>query len=171
MQGAQPFISTAPMPVALNALNIEHEASFTRAAINVERYRVPNCDAHQTVYFPDPAFRLYRASITGNILIIESVRNDDHTRPIDQIIFSAFGIKLIDCDPLGKVSQEYGKIINLPDATRRALMYKLTSEHGIYSLGRFAQWRNILLDDVVEDIHVIRKLLATDGYGLRKAAS
>lgn len=172
MRGDRPFISTAPMPVALNALGIEHVCSFIRSPIDVRRYRVPNCDAHQTVYFPDAGTNLYRASITGDVLIVESVASASGDPVEDAAIISgAFGIFTGDCEPLGRVSQEYGKIINLPDAHRRHLMYRLTTEHGLYSLGRFAQWRNILLDDVVNDIHIIKKLLATDSYELRKAAS
>ncbi len=170
MCGDKPFISTAPMPVALNALDIAHEFTFERSPIDVQRYRVPRCNAHQTVYFPDTELNLYRASLTGNVLIVESVATIKWMPCADQID-GAFGIRLSDCEPLGRVSQEYGKIVSLPDAARRALMFELTSEHGLYSLGRFAQWRNILLDDVVNDIHVIKKLLATDSYELRKAAS
>lgn len=168
-----PIISTAPMPVALNALGIKHTVAFNRSAINVQRYRVPRCEAHQTVYFPDLSTGVYRASITGSMLIVESIAGqtppDEH---LAALLAGAFGIRLGDCESLGGTyRQQYGKIVSLPDAQRRGLMYKLTSEHGIYSLGRFAQWRNILLDDVVNDIHVIKKLLATDNYALRKAAS
>lgn len=176
MRGDKPFISTVPMPAALNALGIEHSLEFVRSPIDVRRYRVPRCDAHQTVYFPDPHTNLYRASITGDVLIIESVGPgmtlaDLGGRPFEREIAGAFGVELDECEPLGRVSQEYGKIINLPDEQRRALLFKLTNEHGLYSLGRFAQWRNILLDDVVNDIHVISRLLASDNYELRKTAS
>ncbi len=169
MRGDKPFISTAPLPVALNNLGIEHSLEFVRSPISVQRYRVPHCDAHQTVYFPDRDIGLYRASITGDVLIVESISNTLWHWSND--INSAFGINLDDCEPLGSVSQEFGKIINLPDAQRRALLYRLSANHGLYSLGRFAQWRNILLDDVVHDIGVIRKLMSVDLYQLRKAAS
>jgi hypothetical protein len=179
MQGAQPFISTAPMPVALNTLDIAlSNVQFIRAAIEVTRYKVPRCDAHQTVYFPDPDVGVYRASITGDVLIVESVINKTQAelalgidRPWAMQLNAAFGIHLDECQPLGQVNQEFGKIVNLPDATRRALLFKLTTEHGLYSLGRFATWRNVLLDDVVNDIHVIKRLMATDRYELRQVAS
>ena len=173
MRGQQPFISTAPMPVALNVLGIHHTINFTRAAIEVTRYRVPRCDAHQTVYFPDPGVGVYRASITGDVLIVESIINKTQgiDRPWADQLNVAFGIRLADCEPIGTVNQEFGKIVSLRDADRRSLMFTLTAHHGLYSLGRFAQWRNILLDDVVNDIHVIKRLMATDRYELRKAAS
>lgn len=172
MRGDKPFISTAPLPSALIALGIEMPGHFVRAPIDVRRYRVPNCDAHQTVYFPDLDINLYRASITGDILILESVAGSFDRMRTAAIILDALGVDIInDCPQLESVKQEYGKIVNLPDATRRALLFELTTRHGLYSLGRFAQWRNILLDDVVSDIHVIKKLLASDNYSLRKAAS
>jgi hypothetical protein len=171
--GDQPFISTAPLPVALNTLGIDHDEDFSRAPIDVRRWRVMDCDAHQTVYFPDDDFSMYRASITGDTLIIESIAGTffDSVR-VHSVIYDAFNIDLHgDCEPLGSVKQAYGKIVSLPDAQRRALLFELTTKHGCYSLGRFAQWRNILLDDVVKDIHVIKKLLQSDNYALRKVAS
>lgn len=177
-KGNKPIISTAPMPVVLNTLGIPNNITFIRAAIEVTRYRVPRCDAHQTVYFPDPDVGVYRASITGDVLIVESVINKQQAildlgieRPFEMQLNAAFGIQLADCERLGKVNQEFGKIVNLPNNGRRMLLFNLTADHGIYSLGRFAQWRNILLDDVVQDIHVIKKLMNTDRYELRKAAS
>lgn len=169
--GSAPLVSTAPLPVVLNALGIAYKSDtqFVRAMIEVKRYRVPRCDAHQTIYFPDPDIGLYRASITGDVLIVESMINQ--SADFADILNTAFGINLSQCQSLGKVNQEFGKIVSLPDTRRRVLLFNLTADHGIYSLGRFAQWRNILLDDVVNDIQVIKKLMNTDSYELRKAAS
>lgn len=61
--------------------------------------------------------------------------------------------------------QKYGKIVNVPAARRRSLLRKLTERGGVYSLGRFATWRNVLLDDVANDIEVIRRLIDSDSYG------
>lgn len=166
--GSAPFISTAPLPVALAALGIDTDHEFHRSPIVVQRYRVPHCDAHQTVYFPDAEIPLYRASITGDVLIVEAMEE----AAVKEIICSAFGIRLDDCEPLGAVNQEYGKIINLKHGERKALLFRLTHDHGLYSLGRFACWRNMLLDDVADDIGVIKKLMNSGNtYDLRKAAS
>lgn len=167
----KPIISTAPMPVVLNTIGIHNTIAFTRAMIEVRRWRVPYFDVHQTVYFPDPCIGMYRASITGDLLIVESMINKN-LPDISEDIYGSFGIDLSKCEPLGKVNQEFGKIVSLADGRRKQLMFMLTHEHGVYSLGRFAQWRNILLDDVVDDIEVIKKLLASgSSYELRKAAS
>lgn len=166
----QPIVSTAPLPVVLKVLGLQSdEYQFHRAPIHVARYRVPKCNVYQTVYFPAPQTSVYRASITGDLLIVEStvllspefVDPDRRLLEINDVM-EAFAI--YDVEPLDEGEQRYGKIVPLPDAQRRALLHKLTSEHHVYSLGRFATWRNVLLDDVVNDIAVIRRLLRASEY-------
>ena len=167
---ASPLISTAPLPLVLKALNIHVAVDFPKAPIHVTRWRVPGADVFQTVYFPDRGIGLYRASITGNMLIAESVdgMEEDDEREIER----AFGIRLYECERMESVEQKYGKIAPITDAVRKQLLFQLTHEHNIYSLGRFATWRNILLDDVVDDINVIKKLLkANNAYDVRRAAA
>jgi hypothetical protein len=73
---------------------------------------------------------------------------------------------------LESIDQKYGKIASIDDAVRKQLLFALTHNHTIYSLGRFATWRNILLDDVVNDIAAIKRLLKTNSaYDARKAAT
>lgn len=167
-----PVISTAPLPDVLQAVGIKHNIEFRRAPIQVARFRVPKCAVYQTVYFPDPQQPVYRASITGDLLIIEHVASDYEGKPRDlgtlelNDVMEAFGIYSLG-DSIGKTEQRYGKIVPLPAEPRRALLGRLTTEHGIYSLGRFATWRNLLLDDVVDDLAVIRKLLRASEYEQR----
>ena len=93
---------------------------------------------------------------------------DDDEKEIER----AFGIALGNCEKLESVEQKYGKIAPIDDAVRKQLLFRLTHEHNIYSLGRFATWRNILLDDVVDDITMIKKLLkANNAYDVRRAAA
>ena len=42
---------------------------------------------------------------------------------------------------------------------RKELIHRLSMEANVYSLGRFATWRNILLDDVVEDARRIQRMM------------
>lgn len=165
------LISTAPMPVTLKALGIPAAPEFVRSSIHVTRFRVPNADVFQTVYFPEPWLAVYRASITGDMLIVESVDSnlgeDDWTT-----VERAFGLGWDACERLEAVEQKYGKIAPIDDSVRKQLLFELTHHHNIYSLGRFATWRNILLDDVVDDIVAIKKLLKTaSAYDVRRAAA
>lgn len=169
----EPVISTAPLGVALRALKLAPEFDFRRAPIRVQRFRVPGAAVHQTVYFPDPGLGVYRASITGDLLIVESVMADEDAVAKRyglgmEYVLNAFGLDRVD--PLDQKDQRFGKIAPLPDAERRAALYRLTTEAKIYSLGRFATWRNVLLDDVVQDIAVIKRMLHGDAYAGRKMA-
>lgn len=173
---AGPFVSTAPLSVVLGALNMlpgDPDLSFQRASITVERWTIPGADLYQTIYFPDPATRVYRASMTGSTLIVEHAGDIVDSWGIGDfsMVLDAFG--LIDVDPqsAGAVEQKFGKIVDLPAARRKAILFKLTHDYGIYSLGRFATWRNILLDDVVKDIGVIKRLMEGDAYDLRRTAT
>jgi hypothetical protein len=85
-----PVVSTAPMPVVLKALNIAAPVEFHRSGITVKRWRLENTDVFQTIYFPDPEYNLYRASITGDVLIAEYVDHADD-RP-EELLDKAFGI-------------------------------------------------------------------------------
>lgn len=163
---SRPVISTMPLPDLLTALNIEHGMQFKRAAIRVERYRIPNCDVYQTIYFPSPETSLYRASITKDLLIVESAsedlsRDQDAERRWEEVS-AAFGI--YNASYIDSSSARFGKIADIEDRWRRAMIHRLTTDCGIYSLGRFATWRNILLDDVLKDIGVIKRLIHSDGY-------
>lgn len=162
----RPVISTAPLPIALRQVGINNlTLSFDRAPIVVKRYRVLGADVFQTVYFPEPDTTLYRASMTGDLLICEFTREPHpETDEGEQLALAAFGLTDLFVEPLGSVEQKYGKIAPVEDNTRKALLAKLTNEHGIFSLGRFATWRNILLDDVVKDIAVIKRLMKAHHY-------
>jgi len=150
------------------------QLEFERSAINVARWRVPNCDVYQTIYFPESDLRVFRASITGDILIVESIMSEDAGFGASMndglelsVVLSAFGIweMALNLEDLGVVKQQYGKIVPLPSEQRHAILYELTERFGVYSLGRFATWRNILLDDVAQDIGMVDRLIKASNYG------
>jgi hypothetical protein len=65
--------------------------------------------------------------------------------------------------------QQYSKILPISDSERKKFIIWLTDEWGIYSLGRFATWRpGLLMDDVVNDVRVIRKIITDGHYDHRK---
>jgi hypothetical protein len=165
-----PLISTAPLPHVLTAtgLNPGSEVSFNSAPITVLRGRVPGADVFQTVYFPDSETGLYRASITGDLVIAEFVEGE---RSLGiEAMGRAFALRHeVEWGDL--VNQRYGKIAPIPDLLRKQLLYRLTVENHVYSVGRFATWRNILLDDVVNDLAMVRRLMRSSDYDKHFSAS
>lgn len=176
----RPTVSTLPLHVMLRWVADksggrtaeEYWPSFPqmqRSSIVVRRWRIPNADVFQTVYFPDPARKLYRASITGSMLIEEFVGEVGGNGP-QQDTRAAFGLGNGSYDSLGEVAQSHGKIVPIEDGFRKSLILDLSMNHNVFSLGRFATWRNILADDVVHDIAVIRRLIHASQYELSMAA-
>lgn len=169
---ADKVVSTAPLPITLRAVGIEPAVEFRRAGIRVLRWTVPGVDLFQTIYFPGDETPVYRASFTGNTLIAELAEGQRflHETDVLEDLGAAFGVSVMAAESLGEVKQTYGKIEPISDAARKDFLFRLTHEHGIYSLGRFATWRNILLDDVVDDISVIKRLSHADSrYALKIA--
>ena len=160
------MISTAPMPSTLGALGIGSRLQFERSAIVVDRLRVPCADVFQTVYFPEADTPVYRASITGDLLIVESIGEVGPDPGDIAMVLDAFGAP--QADQIDRAEQRYGKIAPIDDdGARRALLFSLTRDYGVYSLGRFAVWKNVLLDDVVGDIASIKRMMAADAYTRR----
>lgn len=158
-----PVISTAPLGETAKNMMWTKLPEFTSAAIKVRRWRLmEGSNVYQTVYFPEPSINLYRASITGNLLIAEYADRNGYVSGDDQM-FHAFAIRGAQQE-LDETKQRYGKIAPVDEAWRREAIYQLTRQHNIYSLGRFATWRNILLDDVLKDVYVIKRLMESDSY-------
>jgi hypothetical protein len=163
------IISTVPMPVMAKMVGLEEAPAFNWEPIQVRRWRIPNADVFQTVYFPDMDTTLYRASITGNLLIAEYMH--ELHEAYDEQLFEAFGLHTSNGIGIDSTKQRYGKIARLDDEHwRRWFIFTLTHQHGVFSLGRFATWRNILLDDVLKDVAVIKRLSNMAEYGVFRQA-
>jgi hypothetical protein len=162
-----PIISTIPMNAMLKLAGLEprKEVAFKFSPIRVQRFRVKAADVFQTIYYPSPATAVYRASITGDLLIVESVEGVPEISPELTEVLDSFGLAESDLEVIdSNHKQSYGKIAPIDESFRRYAVEKLSQKHGVYSLGRFATWRNILLDDVLQDLTVIKKLVNADSY-------
>jgi hypothetical protein len=163
-----PVVSTIPLAFMAQVADIKHTLGLRRSPISVTRFRLPNTDLHQTIYFPSNKHNCYRASITGSLLICEHAGVP--ASPYLEDIWQAFGLRSDAVDELPPVNQQYGKIAPEPDdGQRRKLLFDITEKLGVYSLGRFATWRNVLLDDVVHDITVIKRMMRGNSYERRLA--
>jgi len=170
------IISTIPLPVVMRVCGMDPlPFEFAKSSIHVDRYRLPKgTDLYQTIYFPDAELRAFRASITGDLMIVESMNGNPHDNfefPSDRYgeaceVARAFGLEFDShFETLDSVDQKYGKIVEIPRRQREAILYELTRDFNVFSVGRFATWRNILLDDVVHDIGVVERLMNASTYG------
>ena len=162
-----PVISTLPLSVLVDKFKLDAQLpkeALASAPIYVTTVDFTNCDLYQTIYFPELDTPIYRASVTGNQLIIESMRPIDHA--LIRRVIETFGLSSGSVHTLGlfNMEQKIGKFEPLEEEYRKQLMFGITSDLGIYSLGRHATWRKILLDDVVHDIERIQSMMKTSAY-------
>ena len=177
-----PCISTIPMAVmAKQILKLEKMPEFQWRNITVVRAELDfDCEVYQTIYYPGPE-PYYRASLEGRTMIIECIEtqpaaldSDDPNQWIwrcaEDFGLTAFGHCGFQRMPEVHL-QPFGKIMPVDDSWRRNFIFELTRKKNVYSLGRFATWRQILLDDVVKDVEQIERMIASgDNYTRRLAA-
>jgi hypothetical protein len=165
-------ISTIPMPSLAKTMGYRDLGWKWLDGQNVVT-RVKNCEAYCTVMVPNPEVPFYRATITGDQLVIEhafqSADGLDPTEVLaDQLLVRGDPLKIIykacellgvreRCEDFTVVKQSYAKIAPIDEAERRNFIYYASTETGrAYQLGRFATWRpKLLLDDLVHDVRVI----------------
>ncbi len=118
----------------------------------------PPTDVYQTIYYPEWAQRFYRASLTGARIIVEYAEQvDDGSADFRGDLLQALGDFGFHTSEMEfrlhpPKHQKYGKLVPLPAAVREEFLLAMTDQYNLYSVGRFATWRQILLDDVVKDV-------------------
>ncbi len=161
-----PVISTLPLSVLVNKFHLDAklpENILSFSPIYITTMIIPDCDVYQTIYYPGTETPIYRASVTGNKLIIEAMSQMTWLQVKN--VLDSFGFPFYaGTEKEQNVEQTIGKFNPLEDDYRKQLMYDITVSLGVYSLGRHATWRKILLDDVVHDIHRIESMLQTSAY-------
>lgn len=155
-----PIISTVPMD------KLGLDIVFDKKPIYTTQIKLRNCNSNCTIYYPDLSYGTYRASIVGDILICESIESETSNKE-DFMILKSLGLVDEDVEEfiLEDHKQPYGKIIPIDEKKRKEHIINFTLKNNIYSLGRFATWRpKVMLDDVLEDIFVIRRLIQGGRY-------
>jgi hypothetical protein len=138
---------------------------FNSIPIYANRIPIKDCDSYCTIYYPHPEMNTYRASITGNILITEGVGQLTQNELYQ--ICESFGIDLqsVMTNHIRNHKHMLGKITPISNRDREEFITDMTIRYNIYSLGRFACWRpKTMLDDVLEDIWHIRRLIEGGHY-------
>ena len=158
-----PIISTIPMPVLMQIVKWRDIPKFPKQKIYTQTARIEEteCSVNQTIYYPDPLTSHYRVSVVGDTVISESIRKPDGSAGsnIMTILMEDFGIKPRKLVDIKDSSQDYGKIRPIDEQLRKQFIFEMTTKYNIYSVGRFATWRQLLMDDVVEDLQIIENFL------------
>lgn len=162
---SEDIISTLPLSINARMLGYRFNTERNKSVIYVNKFKIADCDMYCTVYYPDEDTSVYRASITGDTLIIES-KNMINFAPVE-LVLRSMGLYSASVDEvLLNYKQPMGKLTAVNDSERRVMIYTMSHDHGVYSLGRFALHKNILLDDVARDVRVIKEMMNDDSYGV-----
>ena len=159
----KPIISTIPMPELMKLLDYRDAPVFKLRPIWTINCELLNVDVYQTLYIPYGNNEPYRVSITGNRMTMELTflpPGGSALNFIDQYLDILFDNHQITIDRVQVKEQPYGKIIPIDEYERQKFILWATDTHGIYSLGRYATWRQILLDDVLKDIKHIQNFIS-----------
>lgn len=165
------FISTIPMPVMMRIARVSAAMpSFQYRGIWSASVDLEGVELYQTIYYPGNEW-YYRASITGSKLIVEYSKEPkgEKLQQNFNTVLDSFGINLAKFSLPFLKFHEYGKLRPLSDeSARRHFITEMSDKYRVYSLGRFATWRQILLDDIVSDVHRIEGWIeAPDTYRRR----
>ena len=178
-------ISTIPMPVMMKLLGWSDVPEFKSVMGFNINFVVPNMDTYATIYIPDPKFPYNRVSVTGNRVTLEfACPNHSESEiklEVDYLSTTRQSLERLALDSLQHLGvqeeevsdvtikmQRYAKILPIDENIRKRFIMWASEEYGIYSLGRFATWRpNLLLDDVVNDVRVIRSIIQNGTYDHR----
>jgi hypothetical protein len=185
-------ISTIPMPDLARILGYRGLPEFEYQNGVVVTATIPYCDAHVSVYVPDPGPTFTRISITGDQLMVEYPTADSWIHEDGQNILGPMGKKFIleedlptaltllgmdkgnpvEVENVEIKPQNYSKIVPIDEGARRTFIHWASSIQGkAFSLGRFATWRpGLLADDLIQDVRVIEALMdsTSSGYDAEK---
>jgi hypothetical protein len=168
-----PLISTMPMRALASTLNFELDCELKTKSIWTVKFDLcMDIDIYQTVYYPNPDIPLYRLSVTGNKVIAEFTENPyNHWQTqtngnIYHFLENDFAIPASKERAINHIIREqlHGKLIPADREILREFMAWATREYNIYSLGRWGTHRQLLMDDVVQDLKVIGNLIASGNY-------
>jgi hypothetical protein len=173
----EPVISTIPMPYLQKLSRWHSRPEFNYRTITTISADIvePKTEVYQTIYYPGDE-RYYRVSITGNHLTIEMMGKIElNLHCAEDFIFEAlkdFGINDPELSLVTIKTQSFGKITPIAEEPRKEFILAMSDLYKVYSVGRYATWRNILLDDLVQDIQKVEKLFTQrDNYAKRLAAA
>ena len=163
-----PIISTIPMPTLMEIMGWGDVPDWRCRKIwtQTARIQAPKCDVYQTIYYPDKALSFYRISLVGNTVMSEHIREPESSigPHIMTALMDDFGIQPEQLVDMNQSVQQYGTIEPIDEELRKEFIFEMVIKHNIYSAGRIATWRQLPLDDVVEELRRIEKFIRTEKF-------
>lgn len=159
-----PVISTIPMPVMMRLTDWPDAPEFNFKPIWTIKAQMlsPESKVYQTLYNVD-ASNWYRATLHGQELTLEfafdPIQIPGNPENICEWAMECFSVRGATFTDAVIKHQKFGKITPISEEVRVAFILHLTDKWNIYSLGRFATWRPLLLDDLVKDIKHIEAMI------------
>lgn len=171
-------ISTMPVNTLADILGYSIETDLKTQKIWTVSFSLEefiDCNVYQTVYYPNPGLSLYRMSITGNKVIAEFCDDPLNAWKTEKaVLFNVVHFLLIDfgIDVSGAIDyidpdfydQKYGKLVPCEDNSVKDFMRWATNTYNVYSLGRWGTHRQLLMDDVVDDLQIIGRMIQSNNY-------
>lgn len=164
-----PIVSTIPMDILAKITGYDSKKISIPVSTRIYTFKayIDDCDCYSTIYYPELNKGVYRASITGNMLLIESSWPTLSSLEL-MAVFESFGLDGADVTNVKPTKQGSGKIGEMNSLQRKAFIYHQTVENNIYSLGRYGTWRpKLLLDDLAKDIDIINDIIRDGQYAAR----
>lgn len=148
-------ISTIPLPSLLSATGTKTDLKFESKPIYITRVNISESSEgiHQTIYLPEKEYSAYRATIENKTLIVEAVKPVSYKEL--NTIENLFGLSCRKKRDSNQFVMKFGKMKSVDDGKRKDLLYQLTDQHSIYSLGRFAVWKPLTIDKTIADFEKI----------------
>jgi hypothetical protein len=160
------LISTIPMPSILEVTGLTyHSDKFEAFPIYTATFLLKKpTNVYQTIYVPQSDHITTRVTLSGKVVIFES-SEDGYCGEEDSIdaecieLLKYFGLSRGHVDSWKFGSQPSGKMVPIDDSVRRLTIMALTEEYNIYSFGRYALWKPIRADNLVDDIEKIKRMI------------
>jgi hypothetical protein len=165
------IISTIPMFAVRNLLEEVPEdlapLRFEYLSVYVLRLRLKTkSTVHQTLYYPASDTPIYRITLQSQDIIIEST---EPRAEFIELLKESFGLDYLDLEPFviypdGSHKNDWkemplGKIVPIDEMDRLRYIMWLTDEHKIFSFGRYAVWRPLRTDQLIQDIYKIKRII------------
>jgi len=168
-----PIISTMPIAALAEMLNYNLDEELETRPIWTVKFNIDTeMELYQTVYYPNPEMPLYRMSITDDRVIAEFISDPrdhwgdklyDNLAHFLEIDFGIIQTKN-QLHSRDEHMQKHGKLVPADREPLQEFFRWATVEHNIYSLGRWGTHRQLLMDDVVNDLRVIGNMIDSNNY-------